>query len=227
MFDNFNVAKLLVERGINLGLAPLKPGHDSGVTALHLVAAHPLTATDTSLLELIAKRPCVDVNAVDAYGQPPLLYAAECREPRHHRPSERFMDEVFLDPSLIISTLVRLGASLDMSVLLRGETVLDPRRKTVQDWEGSLLRALMSRRRFKAALCLINQGASTERRPGEDLSLMEEVFESMQKARSLYTYDRRVTDRDILEIFEKRLEGDLPVGSDSSVKPFKEKDWRS
>lgn len=221
--DRCNVAKILVERGINLEFAPLKPGHDSGITALHQVAAHPLTATDTSLLEVIAKRPGVDVNAVDIDGQPPLLYAAECQVPSHRLPSERWHDEFFLDPSLIISTLLRLGANLDMSVLLRGETALDFRRETIEDWQGSLFRALMRRWRFKAALCLINQGANTERRPGEELSVMEEVFDSMQKARRLYCFDRRVTDLDILEILEKKFEGDLPVGT----KPPKEKDWRS
>lgn len=224
---SYNMAKLLVERGINLEFAPLKPGHDSSITALHRVAADPHTATDTSLLEVIAKRPGVDVNAVDVDGQPPLLYAAECRESWRDRPHGSWRDEVFLDPSLIISTLVRLGANVDMSVLLRGETFLDYLRKTVQYWQGSLLRALLSRRRFKAALCLINEGTSTERRPGEELSLMEEVFESMQKDRRLSKYRPQVIDRGILEILEKKLQGNLPVGSDSPIEPSNEKGWRS
>ncbi|ETS84206.1 hypothetical protein PFICI_02231 [Pestalotiopsis fici W106-1] len=139
------VAKVLIQRGIDLELAPLRAGHESHITALHLAAAYPYVMGNISLLKMMARLPGVDVNAPDVDGQPPLMYAAECQSDNH--PSMR--------------ALVEVGADVNSRV------------NTREGFEGSLLVALIRRIRWGAAAYLIDKGASRDVEPGER-TLLEE-----------------------------------------------------
>ncbi|KAH6653785.1 ankyrin repeat-containing domain protein [Truncatella angustata] len=126
------VAKVLLQRSIDLKVAPLRAEHESNITAFHLAAAH--ATEDLDVLRIIGKRPDVDVNAPDIDGQTPIMYAAE--DPLREFPA--------------FPVLKELGADIDCIV------------RTRDGIEAPLLVALIRRIRWKAAVKLIDAGANLE-----------------------------------------------------------------
>ncbi|KAM0812042.1 putative Ankyrin repeat-containing domain protein [Seiridium cardinale] len=140
-----DVAKLLLRRGIDLKVTPLRVGRDSHITALHLAAAYPYPIENLSVLRMIGERPGADLDAPDVDGQTPLMYAAE----------NHYMD------FSAIEVLKDLGADLDRVV------------RTRDGIEASLLVALIRRIRWNAAAKLIDVGASLHVPEGQR-SLLDE-----------------------------------------------------
>ncbi|KAF3010282.1 Ankyrin-2 [Neopestalotiopsis sp. 37M] len=139
------VGKVLIRRGIDLELAPLRAGHESRIAALHLAAAYPYDIGNITLLKMMAQLPGVNVNAPDVDGQPPLMYAAECQSNNH--PSMR--------------ALIDVGADVNCQVTTR------------EGFQGTLLVALIRRARWSAAAYLIDKGATREVGRGQR-TLLEE-----------------------------------------------------
>lgn len=143
-----DVAKVLLQRGIDPVLRPLQVGQDSNITALHLAAAYSHLPGNLEVLRIIAESGRVDINGPDIDGQTPLMYAAESNGK---------------DPSLaVFATLKKLGADIDGNV------------STSDGIEAPLLVALIRRNRWRAAARLIDVGVRLEVQEGQR-PLLEEV----------------------------------------------------
>ncbi|KAI1848383.1 hypothetical protein JX266_005689 [Neoarthrinium moseri] len=132
------VAELLVARGADIRLRPLRQDYEIGVTALHLAAAYGME----TVIRLICHRSDVDVDAADCNGQSPLVYAAESAKGH-----------------ISLRVLKELGANVNIHV-------------SIQGGPGTpLLVALIQRIRWRAALKLMDCGATVHKNGGREYLL--------------------------------------------------------